>query len=1275
MRPARKSAPVSSPSYSIARLARVNPPPDRDQTRTAAADKPVGDEPTTQTVPPTAAVPKGTQEEAGRGQQQRRQQQQGGEEEEEGAATGTDYSTAWDAGIGAEFTGVDSHLLDAFGPQSAPGSRAVARAVAGGIQAVRREQAAQAATTYPRARPARGGGGGGGGAARVTTGKDAGSGASATRADLRQRARRLKESVEGTQRVADQHGVSQPASREGECVNQLATAYGTQLTSLACARVPWSVAGGWQDEIATQLAAIQDVVEGTTTIGGGKELEYHRQMRQTNLLALARKGMVKEVVRCLDDGADINSTDAKGFSALIHASQQGYVEVVQTLLARKADPNQGSTDKDQLTPLLVACQAGHRDCGEALLVAGALLEPRSGCNHTPLLSAAVNGKLEVLEMLLQRRADVGAVDNQGRTPLMLAAFMGFHASVSALIKGGAALEERCIAERTPLLWALTSPKACAVDCIQVLIEHGCDMEATCPVTPGSEDKRVGYADKDFVKNSGGELIERTIAERRRLSALSAEAELLAMLDAEEKAQEDKKGKAKKKKSKKKKNAKKKAADAVSAPAVEAEPELEQRAPAMELEPEPEPEPEPKLEPEPEPEPSGSDVSRQAKGGSASPIAGWGGGAPGGGGGGGGGGGKKTKRRKGGEGGRRGGGGGGGGFAQAGGASAALQRKYADAQASRGADQLRIAALQRELDAVKAQLVAATTSTATTTSGKSGGGRARGHRSSEELGSGEGGAEDAGGGSEVGLGAVLALERQERQQQEADFEHQIKQAWNDRSAAEEMVARQSAELLSTSSALTAERARRLEAEQGAAAGACPPARARARARGCVRERVRGRGAGARELASLRKAAAEKQGALTAKLARTEQRCRQAELASTQLYVQQRENAKRLAQQQPVTLSRGGGGGGVGGPAAGGMGGHGGRGGQGAQVPLVASLAGELVGAGVHEMHDYANAPPPWHRGGGGGGGGGQQKPPRAHGSSSSSSGGGGGSGSRAVARRGGSSSHRLPTEQILAELHKLMNEWLRRLCSHQPAGDRGPGRNHTAANGGANAHLYAFGSWLLVGEQEQQSARASDVDMLVVVPGMVERDKHFFGVTRRRKGGAAAAAAAAQGSQGGGRTGAMAHAAAASVLVPTPALDGEVAAVEKAARAGVLAAMLKLDGRVRHLIVAPDAIVPRLRLMFMGVDFDLTLAITAMPALAPQTLACAGWSTRPTPPEFSAAALRFDVESFRSINGVRNTHAILRAVPSASGARLRPCAHALCAVSVDVSPAAVAEAPC
>jgi serine/threonine protein kinase len=352
--------------------------------------------------------------------------------------------------------------------------------------------------------------------------------------------------------------------------------------------------------------------------------EVHRptplRFVEHKLVSHARQGMLTEVTWCLDHGCtyDINYTDGKGFSALVYASQEGHTEVVQMLLGRKADPNLPSAHKDKLTPLLAACQAGHRNCGEALLGAGAELEARSGCNHTPLLSAAVNGAVEALQLLLEHKADVGAWDNRGRTPLMLAAFMGFRASVSALIKGGAALEARCIERRTPLLWALTSPKAHAIDCIQVLIEHGCDMEATCPLklTSGSlptefEVKQVGYADKDFVKNSGGELIERTIVERRRLSALTAESELLAMLDAEEKAREDKKSQAQKKKQKKKrkKNAKKLQQSLVEA-ASEPEPQAQQPEPQPEpqngkealgwREPsisEPEPEPEPELEPQ------------------------------------------------------------------------------------------------------------------------------------------------------------------------------------------------------------------------------------------------------------------------------------------------------------------------------------------------------------------------------------------------------------------------------------------------------------------------------------------------------------------------------------------------------------------------------------------------------------------------------------------------------------------------------------------------------
>ena len=59
----------------------------------------------------------------------------------------------------------------------------------------------------------------------------------------------------------------------------------------------------------------------------------------------------------------------------------------------------------------------------------------------------------------------------------------------------------------------------------------------------------------------------------------------------------------------------------------------------------------------------------------------------------------------------------------------------------------------------------------------------------------------------------------------------------------------------------------------------------------------------------------------------------------------------------------------------------------------------------------------------------------------------------------------------------------------------------------------------------------------------------------------------------------------------------------------------------------------------------------LPQLAAQSVASPGWATRPAPIEFAAAALRTDLESFRSINGVRNSHTVLRAVPSEAGYRM------------------------
>ena len=95
-------------------------------------------------------------------------------------------------------------------------------------------------------------------------------------------------------------------------------------------------------------------------------------------------------------------------------------------------------------------------------------------------------------------------------------------------------------------------------------------------------------------------------------------------------------------------------------------------------------------------------------------------------------------------------------------------------------------------------------------------------------------------------------------------------------------------------------------------------------------------------------------------------------------------------------------------------------------------------------------------------------------------------------------------------------------------------------------------------------------------------------------------------------------------------------------------MLMIDPRVKNLISAPDAYVPCLRLEFQGLDVDLTLACLDIPVLPPQQPG-KFWALQPPLPQLTAPAalppVRKKIESFRSMNGVLTTHAILHAVPS------------------------------
>jgi ankyrin repeat protein len=69
-------------------------------------------------------------------------------------------------------------------------------------------------------------------------------------------------------------------------------------------------------------------------------------------------GNAQFVARLLGEGRDVNEADEAGCTALILASQQGHVEVVRLLLARKGVEVNKATARGS-SALILASQNGH----------------------------------------------------------------------------------------------------------------------------------------------------------------------------------------------------------------------------------------------------------------------------------------------------------------------------------------------------------------------------------------------------------------------------------------------------------------------------------------------------------------------------------------------------------------------------------------------------------------------------------------------------------------------------------------------------------------------------------------------------------------------------------------------------------------------------------------------------------------------------------------------------------------------------------------------------
>ncbi|XP_045468094.1 ankyrin repeat domain-containing protein 17-like isoform X2 [Harmonia axyridis] len=133
------------------------------------------------------------------------------------------------------------------------------------------------------------------------------------------------------------------------------------------------------------------------------------------------------------------------------------------------------TESNHDTALTLACAGGHEELVELLLNRGADIEHRDKKGFTPLILAATAGHEKVVEILMNHSADIEAQSERTKdTPLSLACSGGRYEVVDMLLKRNANKEHRNVSDYTPLSLAASGGY---VNIIKLLLNHGAEINS------------------------------------------------------------------------------------------------------------------------------------------------------------------------------------------------------------------------------------------------------------------------------------------------------------------------------------------------------------------------------------------------------------------------------------------------------------------------------------------------------------------------------------------------------------------------------------------------------------------------------------------------------------------------------------------------------------------------------------------------------------------------------------------------------------------------------
>ena len=158
---------------------------------------------------------------------------------------------------------------------------------------------------------------------------------------------------------------------------------------------------------------------GSTTKGAKSAWSTHHDYTVSSpLLEAAAKGHKEIVELLIANKADINITDLTGVNPLMKAAREGHIEIVRLLVANGADIN-ASSPQGGTTALFFALQKlynpNNTKTANFLITKGANVNARNLGGATPLHMGL--DSIEIVNSLIEKGANVNANDDDGSTPL------------------------------------------------------------------------------------------------------------------------------------------------------------------------------------------------------------------------------------------------------------------------------------------------------------------------------------------------------------------------------------------------------------------------------------------------------------------------------------------------------------------------------------------------------------------------------------------------------------------------------------------------------------------------------------------------------------------------------------------------------------------------------------------------------------------------------------------------------------------------------------------